>query len=141
MSWCAARRSICWGRGFLGYRMASSSSSSSASPSAPTLRNTPASSTDLAPLLEQGWSLTARASSPHNKLRREFLFKDFSQAFGFMTRTALSAEKLNHHPEWSNVYNKVTVELTTHDRGSSLTGLDVRLATRIGQYAQETGAS
>ncbi|KDE06156.1 hypothetical protein MVLG_03571 [Microbotryum lychnidis-dioicae p1A1 Lamole] len=133
MGWSLARSTIRRGCDSLGLRMASSS--------APTLRNTPASSTDLAPLLEQGWSLTAPASSSQNKLKKEFIFKDFSQAFSFMTRTALSAEKLNHHPEWFNVYNKVIIELTTHDRGSSLTGLDVRLATRIGQFAQETGAS
>lgn len=60
-------------------------------------------------------------------IRRAFAFKSFNAAFGFMTRVALAAEKLNHHPEWSNVYNKVEIVLTTHDAGG-LTALDVKLA-------------
>ena len=51
------------------------------------------------------------------KLQRTFVFKDFVEAFGFMTRAAIEAEKMNHHPEWFNVYNKVIVDLTTHDAG------------------------
>jgi 4a-hydroxytetrahydrobiopterin dehydratase len=58
---------------------------------------------------------------------RTFRFSDFNAAFGFMTRTALMAEKLDHHPEWFNVYNRVDVTLTTHDAGG-VTALDVRLA-------------
>ncbi len=68
-----------------------------------------------------GWQLTG------NKLRRELRFPDFSAAFGFMARLALAAEKLDHHPEWSNVYNRVTIELSTHDAGG-LTVLDFELA-------------
>ena len=63
-------------------------------------------------------------------VRREFRFKTFSEAFAFMTRVALLAEKANHHPEWSNVYNRVTIVLTTHDAGG-LSDKDVALATAI----------
>jgi 4a-hydroxytetrahydrobiopterin dehydratase len=63
-------------------------------------------------------------------LTREFKFTDFVQAFGFMSRVALAAERADHHPEWSNVYNKVTIVLTTHDaQGLSLR--DIELARRI----------
>ena len=63
-------------------------------------------------------------------IRREFRFKDFSQAWGFMTRVALLAEKHDHHPDWSNVWNKVQIELSTHDAGG-LTEKDVALARAI----------
>lgn len=63
-------------------------------------------------------------------MSRDFKFASFVEAFGFMTRVALHAEKLNHHPEWSNVYNRVSITLTTHDAGG-LTELDCKLATRI----------
>lgn len=59
-----------------------------------------------------------------------FKFKDFSEAFGFMTRVALAADKAGHHPDWSNVYNKVTIALSTHDAGG-LTDKDVALAKAI----------
>ena len=61
------------------------------------------------------------------KLHREFRFDDFKRAFGFMTSVALVAERMDHHPEWSNVYNRVTVDLRTHDAGG-ITDLDFRLA-------------
>jgi 4a-hydroxytetrahydrobiopterin dehydratase len=66
----------------------------------------------------------------NNKLRREFVLSDFNAAFGFMTRVALVAEAMGHHPEWSNVWNRVVIELTTHDL-SGLSSLDVQMAKRI----------
>lgn len=67
-------------------------------------------------------------------LRRTFRFADFSQAFGFMARVALLAEKMNHHPEWSNVWNRVEIGLTTHDAGG-LSARDVQLAKAIDAVA------
>ena len=64
------------------------------------------------------------------KLRRDFQFRDFVEAFGFMSQVALMAESRNHHPNWSNVYNRVSIELTTHDLGG-LSDLDTELATAI----------
>ena len=64
------------------------------------------------------------------KLYRSFRFKDFNQAFAFMTRVALLAEKLNHHPEWFNVYNRVEIELTTHDAGG-ISEKDIEMAGAI----------
>ncbi len=66
-----------------------------------------------------------------NKLTRTFVFADFSAAFAFMTRVALAAEKMDHHPWWSNVYNKVTIELNTHDAGNTVTDKDRTLAGQI----------
>lgn len=71
-------------------------------------------------------------------ITRQFKFRNFNAAFGFMTRAAMDAEKLDHHPEWSNVYNRVTVMLTTHDKGG-LTELDIALAERMDQAAAATG--
>ena len=65
-----------------------------------------------------------------NTLQRTFLFDDFVEAFGFMSRVALLAEQRNHHPEWSNVYNRVSITLTTHDTGG-LSDLDVDMARSI----------
>lgn len=67
----------------------------------------------------------------NNSLTRIFKFKDFSEAFAFMTRVALVAEKMNHHPNWSNVYNSVTINLSTHDAGNRVTDLDRKLAQAI----------
>ena len=67
----------------------------------------------------------------NNKLTREFEFADFVEAWGFMSRVAIIAEKMNHHPNWSNVYNKVTVDLTTHDAGNTVTEKDRKLAAAI----------
>lgn len=69
------------------------------------------------------WTYDAAARA----IGREFRFKDFSEAFAFMTRVALAAEKANHHPDWSNAYNRVTIALSTHDAGG-LTRKDVELA-------------
>ncbi len=66
-----------------------------------------------------------------NKLVAEFQFKDFIEAFSFMTKVAILAEKQNHHPEWSNVWNKVTIQLSTHDAGNIVTEKDHRLAKAI----------
>ncbi len=72
-------------------------------------------------------------------LRAEFKFKDFREAFAFMTEVAFAAEAANHHPEWSNVYNTVSVKLTTHDAGNTVTQKDHDLASAIskiyGKYA------
>jgi len=70
----------------------------------------------------------------NGKLHRTFQFRDFTEAFGFMTRVALIAEKMDHHPEWSNVYNRVAIDLVTHDAGG-LTLLDFELAARISSLA------
>jgi len=69
-----------------------------------------------------------------DKLHRTYRFADFNAAFGFMARVALVAETLNHHPEWSNVYDRVVVHLTTHDAGG-LTELDFRLAGKMDEFA------
>ena len=66
-----------------------------------------------------------------NKLSRTIEFKDFVEAFGFMAKVAIIAEKMDHHPNWSNVYNKVTIELTTHDAGNTVTDNDRMLAEAI----------
>lgn len=67
----------------------------------------------------------------NSKLYQKFQFKDFSEAFAFMTRIALAAEKMDHHPEWKNVYNTVEVWLSTHDAGDVVTEKDKKLAALI----------
>ena len=67
----------------------------------------------------------------NNKLYCKFEFKNFSEAFAFMTRVALEAEKMNHHPTWSNVYNKVEIWLNTHDAGDIVTEKDHKLSKKI----------
>ena len=71
-------------------------------------------------------------------IQRTYRFSDFTAAFGFMTRTALMAEKLDHHPEWFNVYNRVDVTLTTHD-ANGVTELDVTLAKLMDMAAKSAG--
>ena len=67
----------------------------------------------------------------NNSLYQQFAFTDFSQAFAFMTRVAMLAEKMDHHPNWSNIYNKVEITLTTHDAGNTVTNKDRQLAQAI----------
>lgn len=67
----------------------------------------------------------------NNTLKRTLEFKDFTEAFGFMAKVAIIAEKMEHHPNWSNVYNKVSFELTTHDKGNTITEKDRKLAKEI----------
>lgn len=77
-----------------------------------------------------GWSLSEDGVS----IMRRFTFRNFSEAFGFMARCALAAEKLDHHPDWSNVYKTVDVKLSTHDTGG-LTTLDFELARKMNRFA------
>lgn len=77
-----------------------------------------------------GWSLEG------SEIVKEFRFSDFSEAFGFMTRLALVAEKMGHHPDWSNVYSRVTIRLSTHDAGG-VTEYDLEMATAADRLAGE----
>lgn len=77
-----------------------------------------------------GWSLEESGDAIH----REFLLRDFSEAWAFMNRAALLAEQMDHHPEWFNVYNKVKVRLTTHD-ADGVTELDVKMANAMNRFA------
>ena len=81
-------------------------------------------------LLLDGWS----AVPSRDAIQKTYVFKNFSEAFGFMARVALQAEKMDHHPEWSNVYRTVDLTLATHDAGG-LTELDVKLARAIDALA------
>lgn len=69
-----------------------------------------------------------------NKLYKEFTFTDFSEAFAFMTRVAIAAEKMDHHPTWKNTYNKVEIWLSTHDAGNTITEKDRKLAANIDKF-------
>ena len=80
-----------------------------------------------------GWSVV------DGKLHKEYVFKSFVEAFGFMASAALCAERKNHHPEWSNVYNRVVVDLTTHDAGG-ISQNDLDLADRMDGFATALGA-
>ena len=82
--------------------------------------------TDLAPLLDKGWQMV----DGRDAITKKFVFSNFVEAFGFMTKVALYAEKWNHHPEWSNVYKTVDVTLTTHD-ADGLSALDVKLGAKM----------
>jgi 4a-hydroxytetrahydrobiopterin dehydratase len=83
-----------------------------------------------------GWA----AAPGRDAVTRSWRFKDFNQAFGFMTRVALAAEKLDHHPEWSNTYNRVEATLATHSAGG-VTELDVTLARIMDEAATALGAA
>ncbi|WP_369699505.1 4a-hydroxytetrahydrobiopterin dehydratase [Thalassobium sp. R2A62] len=85
---------------------------------------------EIVPLLANGWSMVEGRDAIH----KTFVFWNFIDAFGFMTRTAIWAEKWNHHPEWSNVYKTVDVVLTTHDC-DGLSALDAKLAHKMDQLA------
>ncbi|XP_011255639.1 probable pterin-4-alpha-carbinolamine dehydratase [Camponotus floridanus] len=85
---------------------------------------------NLNPLLSSGWTV----QSDRDAIYKEFVFKNFNEAFGFMTRVALQAEKMDHHPEWFNVYNKVNITLSSHDV-NGLSQRDVKLATFIDKVA------
>ena len=76
-----------------------------------------------------GWSVV------NGKLHRDFVFTDFIEAFGFMSKAAIHIEKMNHHPEWFNVYNKIKVDLITHDAGG-ITQNDVNLARTLNSLAK-----
>ena|SRR5437773_6526898 len=78
----------------------------------------------------------ANWSVVQGKLHREYKFSDFIHAFGFMATSAIAIEKMNHHPEWSNVYNKVIVDLTTHDAGG-ISEKDVELAKLLDNFARK----
>lgn len=84
--------------------------------------------------IHQALTETAGWEYSDNSIRRQFQFDDFVAAFGFMSRVALVAEKLGHHPEWFNVYNRVNVALSTHDAGG-VTSLDFDLARRMNDLA------
>ena len=83
----------------------------------------------------KGWKKVARRDA----IQKEFRFRDFNEAFGFMSRVALMAEKSDHHPEWSNVYNRVDIVLTTHDVGG-ISQRDIRLARFIDSIAGRKAA-
>lgn len=86
--------------------------------------------TTLEPLLANGWQMVA----DRDAIRKTFVFENFIEAWGFMSRAAIWAEKWNHHPEWSNVYKTVDVTLTTHDVGG-LSALDAKLARKMDTLA------
>lgn len=92
---------------------------------------------DIQSLLQDlnGWALTDDGLA----IEKTFRFSTFNAAFGWMTRAAIKAEQLDHHPEWFNVYNRVEVRLTTHD-ANGLTDLDAKLAQAMDAMAQSSGA-
>jgi 4a-hydroxytetrahydrobiopterin dehydratase len=81
-----------------------------------------------------------RLQTNRDAIERSLRFKDFSAAWGFMSRVALAAEAMDHHPEWFNVWNRVDIVLSTHDAGG-LTVRDIELARRIDQFAKEAGGA
>ena len=90
----------------------------------------------LHPLQENGWTLAEDADA----ITKSFRFEDFTAAFAFMTRAAFYAEKWDHHPDWANSYNRVSVTLTTHDVGG-LSALDAKLARKMDQLAADQSSA
>jgi 4a-hydroxytetrahydrobiopterin dehydratase len=88
---------------------------------------------ELAAASLPGWTVV------NGKLHKEYRFVDFVHAFGFMATSAVAIEAMNHHPEWCNVWNRVTVDLTTHDAGG-ITERDVALARKLDEFAGKLGA-
>ncbi len=86
----------------------------------------------LSSLTSSGWIVS---SGDRETITKQFEFKDFVSAWGFMSQCAITAEKMNHHPEWFNVYNRVNVTLTTHDFGNKLSQFDVDLAKYMDEVA------
>jgi len=86
----------------------------------------------LQPLIENGWAIV----EGKDQIRKKFTFSNFRIAFGWMTIAGMEAEKMNHHPEWTNTWNRVVVNLTTYNKGG-LTDLDVRLAKRMDKLAEQ----
>ena len=84
----------------------------------------------LAPLLSSGWSMV----EGRDAIKKDFKFKNFNEAFGFMTRVALKADQIDHHPEWFNVYNSVSITLSTHVC-KGLSSMDIKLAIFIDSVA------
>ncbi|MCV2881653.1 4a-hydroxytetrahydrobiopterin dehydratase [Actibacterium sp. XHP0104] len=84
----------------------------------------------IEPLLAAGWALNDAGTA----ITKTYRFADFASAFGWMTRVALVAEQMNHHPDWTNVYNRVSVSLTTHDAGG-LTAKDTELARKMDEIS------
>jgi 4a-hydroxytetrahydrobiopterin dehydratase len=82
----------------------------------------------------EGWTLDKEGLS----ISKSFKFRNFNDAWGFMTRIALLAEKMDHHPEWFNVYNRVDIKLTTHDAGG-ITEKDIKMANKIEAYWAKSG--
>ena len=93
---------------------------------------------EIAVAIEQldGWVICRNGDQPG--LSKSFQFSGFNEAFGFISRVALAAERANHHPEWQNVYHKVTIRWTTHAQGG-VTDLDVKLAQRCDNIATDSG--
>jgi 4a-hydroxytetrahydrobiopterin dehydratase len=84
---------------------------------------------DIAQVTEEGWTHDAA----RNAIKKQYRFRSFTDAFAWMTAAAIQAEKMNHHPEWFNVYNRVDVTLTTHDSGG-ITDLDLKLARKFDNF-------
>jgi 4a-hydroxytetrahydrobiopterin dehydratase len=82
-------------------------------------------------IFELQLALLTMWTEENNQLKKTFVFKNFTEAFAFMTRVAFIAEKMEHHPEWTNIYNKVFISLSTHDAGNKVTEKDQKMAAAI----------